>query len=397
MTDLPSSPPRWSLLPIPALLFLIAILHFTVAPAVFYDPPWLIVIGNTLFVGAVALAVAGIAWRNYGTAGRIQVLLLGCAMLLFGIGGMLAAVLRGLSGGANLNVTIYNTGALAGGVLHFVAALILLAGVILEAGLARRKLWLTLGYGGSVLFMIVVTVASLKGAIPPFFVQGTGPTPLRQQVLGGADLLFVFSFLIFMATYIRNREQFLYWYAAGLALTAISLTAFFIERAVGSPVGWAGRFAQYLGGIYFLVSLVVAGRSARQRGSSFHDVLTASLTGVEEKFRAAFANAPIGFAMTALSGQYVDANPAYCALTGYSLAELRTLEFPQLVHPGDHASNPEEIAAVAGRGDRRFHSGKPVRSQRRSIGLGAQERIAGARPGGRAPLDRVAGRRHHRS
>ena len=102
--------------------------------------------GNTLFIGAVGFLVAGIAWRNYVTAGQIQVLLLGCAMLLFGIGGVLAAVVRGLPGGANLNVTIYNAGALAGGVLHAVAALILLAGVVSEAGpapesVAGTRLW----------------------------------------------------------------------------------------------------------------------------------------------------------------------------------------------------------------------------------------------------------------
>ena len=320
MTNLPSPLLRWSLLPMPVLLLLVAILHFADGPAVFYDPPWLILTGNTLFVGAVGLAVAGIAWRNYVAAGQVQVLLLGCAVLLFGIGGMLAAVFRGLPDGANLNVTIYNAAALAGAVLHFVAALILSAGVVLEAGPVRRNAWLTLGYGGVVLFMAMLCVASLSGAVPPFFVQGAGPTQLRQQVLGAADVLFVFSSLTFMTAYIRIREPFLYWYAGGLALTAISLTAFFIEHAVGSPVGWAGRCAQYLGGIYFLVSLFITGRSAQQRGTPFDDVLSASLTGAEEKFRAAFANAAIGFAMTTPTGRYLDANPAYCALTGYSLA-----------------------------------------------------------------------------
>lgn len=342
MSTLWSPQPLWSLLAIPALLLIVAILHFTAGPAVFYDPPWLILTGNTLFIGAVGFAVARIAWRNYVAAGQIQVLLLGCAMLLFGIGGVLAGLVRGLTDGANVNVTIYNVGALAGGVLHSVAALILLAGVVAEARPARRKLWLTAGYGGAVLFMALLAVASFNAVIPPFFLQGAGPSPLRQQVLGSADLLFVFSFLIFMAAYIRNREPFLYWYAGGLALTAISLTAFYIQYAVGSPVGWAGRCAQYLGGIYFLLSLIITERRAQRRGASFDDVLTASLTGAQEKFRAAFANAPIGFALTAPSGRYLDANPAYCALTGYSVAELRSLAFPLLVHPGEHAASMEQ-------------------------------------------------------
>ncbi len=36
----------------------------------------------------------------------------------------------------------------------------------------------------------------------------------------------------------------------------------------------------------------------------------------EEKFRGAFANSTIGFAMTTPDGTFVDANPAYCRLTG---------------------------------------------------------------------------------
>ncbi len=339
MKNLPSPLLRLSLLPIPALLVLMTVLYFSVAPTTFYDPPWLILIGNTLFVGVVGFMGGGVAWRNYNASGRIEVLLLGCAMVLFASGGMLAAAVRWLPDGANDNVTIYNIGALAGAALHFAAALILLAGMTPEAGPARRKMRLALGYGGAALFMALLTAASLKDVIPPFFVQGVGPTPLRQQVLGCADLLFVVSFLLFMAWYHRNREPFLYWYAGGLALTAVSLTGFLIQTSVGSPVGWVGRFAQYLGGIYFLVSLVVTERSARQQGAGFSDVWSASLTAADEKFRVAFANAAIGFAMVTPSGRYLDANPAYCALTGYSLAELQSLEFQDLIHPDDHAAN----------------------------------------------------------
>ena len=55
----------------------------------------------------------------------------------------------------------------------------------------------------------------------------------------------------------------------------------------------------------------------------------------EEKFRSAFANAAIGFAMTNPDGSFLDANPAYCALTGYSIRELRSLEIRRLIHPDD--------------------------------------------------------------
>ena len=59
----------------------------------------------------------------------------------------------------------------------------------------------------------------------------------------------------------------------------------------------------------------------------------------EEKFRSAFANASIGFAMTRPDGRFLDANAAYCRLTGYSIDELRATGFQKLIHPGDYAEN----------------------------------------------------------
>ncbi|MGZ9234462.1 MAG: PAS domain S-box protein [Anaerolineales bacterium] len=65
----------------------------------------------------------------------------------------------------------------------------------------------------------------------------------------------------------------------------------------------------------------------------------AALRESEQKFRSAFAHAAIGFAMTAPNGRFVDANPAYCGLTGYTIDELQTQEFPSLIHPQDRPDN----------------------------------------------------------
>jgi PAS domain S-box-containing protein len=280
-------------IPIPTLVVVISVLHFIVKPSLYYEPPWLLPITNAVFVTAVFLIVAYIAMRNYKATGRIQLLLLGCGVLAFGVGGVVAGFVRSIPGvGANLNVTVYNTGALIGALFHFVAALILLAGISPEVGSERKEFWLAFGYVGSIVFMALLTVASLGGSIPPFFIQGVGPTPLRQWVLGSADILFAFSFVIFMSSYVRNGEIFLYWYSSALALTSISLTAFLIESAVGSPIGWAGRFSQYLGGMYFLAAIITAIRSAKVRRTTLDHVLTASLSPAEEKFRALSEHSP---------------------------------------------------------------------------------------------------------
>ena len=282
----------WGLFPIPALVALIWLLSSTVTPSQFYDPAWLIPITNTLFVALICLAVAAIALRSYTATGRVQALLLGCGVLTFGLAAGGAAFVRGLPDGANLNVTIYNTGALIAALFHFASAMILLMGLSPAAAPAPRRTWSVLGYLGIVAFMAALTVTALGGAIPPFFVQGAGPTPLRQWILGTADVLFVFSSLIFMGMHVRAKEIFLYWYALALALTSISLTAFFIQTSVGSPVGWAGRFSQYLGGIYFLVSLAAARKSARERRPSPDSVLTFSINPVERRRPAAADEAP---------------------------------------------------------------------------------------------------------
>jgi PAS domain S-box-containing protein len=282
-----------SFIPIPALIAIIAALYSIVKPSLFFEPAWLLPITNTVFVTVVFFIVAYIAMRNYRATGRIQILLLGCGVLAFGIGGIVAGLARSVPGaGANLNVTIYNTSALIGAIFHFIAAWILLAGISPEVGSKRKEYWLIFAYAGLTVFMSLFTMASLKGLIPLFFIQGVGPTILRQWVLGSADILFSFSFFIFMGSYLRNREVFLYWYSSALALTAISLTAFFIESAVGSAIGWVGRSSQYLGGIYFLIAIITAARSAQARRTSFDNILTGSLSLEEEKFRALAENSP---------------------------------------------------------------------------------------------------------
>ena len=325
-----------SFIPIPALIVIIVALYLIIKPSVFFEPTWLLPITNTVFVTVVFFIVAYIAMRNFKATGRIQILLLGCGVLTFGIGGEVAGWLRSvLGGGANLNVTIYNTGALIGAAFHFAAALLLLAGISPEVGSERKKFWLVFSYVGLTVLMALFAVASLLGVIPPFFIQGVGPTFLRQVVLGAAIIFFVFSFLIFMGSYLRNGEVFLYWYSSALALTAISLTAFFIQSSVGSPIGWAGRFSQYLGGIYFLFAVITAFRSAQVRRTSFDNILTASLSPAEEKFRALAENSPDVIDRFDRGMKHIYINPAGVRLYGKPAGSMigKTIEETGLPQP----------------------------------------------------------------
>ncbi len=85
------------------------------------------------------------------------------------------------------------------------------------------------------------------------------------------------------------------------------------------------------------------GRSGTNRDITDRKRAEEALRESEEKFHSAFAHAAIGFAMTTPHGHFIDANPAYCALTGYGIDELKTMEFSNIINPDDRAANMKLI------------------------------------------------------
>ncbi len=90
---------------------------------------------NTLFAGLIPIAIALIAGRTYSKSGSSTVLFMGCGMLSFGLCAISAGWLIRASDGANLNVTVYNTGAFLGSLFHAIGAILSLVGI----GLSRRN------------------------------------------------------------------------------------------------------------------------------------------------------------------------------------------------------------------------------------------------------------------
>jgi two-component system, cell cycle sensor histidine kinase and response regulator CckA len=61
----------------------------------------------------------------------------------------------------------------------------------------------------------------------------------------------------------------------------------------------------------------------------------AALRESEERFRSFFDNAPIGKSITALDGGLLRVNAAFCAMLGYTMAEMHDLSFGAITHPDD--------------------------------------------------------------
>jgi PAS domain S-box-containing protein len=278
---------------IPAFIVIIAVLAISDIRVVF-EPPLLLFILNTLFISVMSFVVASISASNYLKRGSLSFLLLGCGVLALGSGGLVAGWLIGPPGGPNVNVTIYDTGALLGAVLHFTGAILASTGGTSDIILVLKpKSKMILAYLSVLVFTALLTIASLRGATPPYMIQGIGPTLLGRAVLGTAVALFGFSSLFFMRLYSKSKEAFEYWYSLALALIAVGLSAVFLQKAVGSPIGWAGRSAQYLGGIYFLVAVLITYMEGRLRIS-------------EEKLRSVFASSPDAITVIDLDGNILE-------------------------------------------------------------------------------------------
>ena len=231
---------------------------------------------NTLLLGILPEIAAYIAGRSYLNGGSVTVLFMGCGMLSIGLGAISAGWMIRASNGANVNVMVFNTGALLSSLFHAGAAISFHFGGNRPDDAGRRKLRIVSAYGSIVLFVICFCFAALVGLIPPFFIEGVDPTPLRQVVLGSATFLYFISPVLLITSYLKSKSDFVYWYSLCLAMVCIDLVGSFIQPAVGSPMGWLARSAGGVGGIFAAVAVISAIRDAKAQGTSLEQTISGS-------------------------------------------------------------------------------------------------------------------------
>jgi PAS domain S-box-containing protein len=71
----------------------------------------------------------------------------------------------------------------------------------------------------------------------------------------------------------------------------------------------------------------------------------------EERFRGTFENAAVGIAHTGLDGRWLRVNEKFCAILGYSIAEMLRLGWQELTYPDDVPTSFEQLASLL-QGDR---------------------------------------------
>lgn len=83
-----------------------------------------------------------------------------------------------------------------------------------------------------------------------------------------------------------------------------------------------------------------------------------ALAESESRFRQAMRNAPIGKALVALDGRFLEVNEALCAMLGYSEAALLDKTFQELTHADDLDADLARVQALLSGSDERYRIGK---------------------------------------
>ncbi len=277
---------------------------------------------NLLFLVCVAILVSVLVTRSFLERGERGLLLLaGGASIL-----ALSVVASGTVGGGDANraVTIYNVGALLTATAHALVATSLRWSARVVAHRRRAVIWTGIA---ALLLVASITALAWGGALPTFFVNGRGGTPLRQVVLGSA----IAAFGVAAAGLARgsSRSPFRHWYALGMGLLALGLYGVLLQGTFSSVLGWVGRGTQYLGAL----ALLAAAISSFRENQSWALPLGALLRQTEERYRILFENMSEGFLLgeaDTVDGErtyrLVDMNPAAEHLLG--LARGRALGQP---------------------------------------------------------------------
>ncbi len=316
---------RLSLLPIfffPSVLVIMFIFNW--GEDLIFNPPYLLLSLNTIFLTGTGIAVAVVSAKSYLKEGSNVMLILGLATTIGGIAALFAGWAATFS--INYSVAIYNIGILLSGGLQVLSAVITFAAATPTESTNRKKT-LVLSYLAVIISLTVITALVVWGFSPTFF-TASGPTIERQWVIGTAIAFFVISTVLFGLKYSQSKSSVLSWYMMALVLSALGLFAATIFGTPNAAFNWTARIILYIAGLYFLAGLLSAMRTESFEGSETAGISerwAEAFRSDRQQFETLFSKMLNGFAyhriIVDISGKPVDyvflaANQAFERMTG---------------------------------------------------------------------------------
>ena len=131
----------------------------------------------------------------------------------------------------------------------------------------------------------------------------------------------------------------------------------FLYRPVpGADLGWLYLSLGVAGGLLAVSAAFHFSNLARERRRTEETIRQGEL-----RFRTMFEEAPMGIALIdTLSGQFLDINPRYLAISGRSLEHMKRSSWMEISHPDDVAGEQEQVAQLLARRMQGFRHAKRI-------------------------------------
>ncbi len=234
-------------LPLP--IFIVVIAALWVADIQFsFESIQLLTACNLLFSTLSSLYIAFLMGRSFLSNPSHRMLLLGAGVLIWGVGSFVAPFAGDAD--ANITFTIHNLCVWTAACFHFAAVALPPP----PTPPVRKRAWLCALYTSALGLVLLATLAAKSGLTPLFFVQGVGGTITRQFTLISTISLLTITAVLLLPPKGFTFSRVSFWYAVGLLLLACGLAGVMLQSQGGSLLSWAGRAAQYLGGIYLVLA-----------------------------------------------------------------------------------------------------------------------------------------------
>jgi PAS domain S-box-containing protein len=310
---------RFAWVPLPVLVLAMAA-FWAADSATSYESALALLALNFFFSTVISLVIAVLAARTFLARGQPAVLMLGCAMTIWGASSLVAAIGEHVG---NYNITIHNLGVCFSALSHLTGVLLLSRS---RPSVRSTGEWLAFGYTGSLAGVGLIWMATLESWLPTFFIQGQGGTPLRTLVLMTAVTAFALAALALWLRQRRSPSEFFRWYALGLAMLSAGGAGLVLQHVHGGFLGWTSRATQYAGGLYMMIGAIAAVRES----GAWELPLAAALEEARDQYELLFQSINDGVvlhpvAASGASGSLLRANDVLCRLLGYSHAEIHRL------------------------------------------------------------------------
>jgi PAS domain S-box-containing protein len=272
---------------IPVIVIIVSILTTSVfgfSDKIYFNPPNVAFALNLVFWLLATISIAYISAKSFIKEGSAIVLIISCSIIVLGLSLIISGWVTNFSG--NYSVAIANIGIFASAALQVLCGILSLTDKT-ESKIKNRIKALIPIYIVTVVFVLAISALALLGFLPTFFTT-SGPTLLRQAVLGSGILFFAIACILFIGQYLKSKALSLYWYALAIGLFSVSLSSTFEVKVLGDLPTWLGRIGLYIGTIYLMAAILSTKKKAEgiDRASAWARAFETN----SEQFEALFSN-----------------------------------------------------------------------------------------------------------